>query len=200
MISLFLKKFTGMLEALKSIDENLFLFLNSHHNSFFDQVMWFFSKTTLWIPLYLWFIWVLFKYYSKHFWTVLIAILVLVTISDQCSNLMKDSVLRFRPTHEPHLRNIVHIVNGYTGGTYGFYSAHASNAFSIAFFVIFSLPKNQKWLITAALVYAVLTSYSRIYLGVHYPGDIISGALAGILLGIAIAICHAKLRKWYLKP
>jgi len=188
-----------MLEAIKSFDENLFLFLNSQHSLFFDPIMWLFSKKLFWGPLYVWFLWLLSKKYAKHYWTVLIAIALMIVASDQLCNLAKESVMRFRPTHEPHLETLVHIVNGYTGGMYGFYSGHASNAFAVAFFMI-ALARNQrKLLIPIALTYALLTAYSRIYLGVHYPGDILTGAIMGALLGIGFASIHDKLRIKLLK-
>jgi len=183
-----------MLETLKTIDENLFLFLNAHHNEFFDQLMWLFSNMIFWGPLYVWFLWLLFKHYPKHYWTVIIAIILLITASDQLCNLVKLSVMRFRPTHEPHLQSLVHTVNGYRGGMYGFYSGHSANSFSLAFFVISSISKKHKYIIPVALGYASLTAYSRIYLGVHYPGDILTGAFMGILAGTGFAYIHNKIR------
>ena len=100
-----------MLETLKAIDESLFLFLNAHHNSFFDTLMWLFSDKFFWAPLYAWFVWLLYKQYPKHFWTVLITIALMIAVSDQVCNLLKDNVLRLRPSQEPHLQSLVHMVN-----------------------------------------------------------------------------------------
>jgi undecaprenyl-diphosphatase len=186
-----------MLESIKTIDENLFLFLNSHHNPFFDQLMWILSDMILWIPLYLWFLWLVYKRFPKHFWTVIVAIGLMLTVSDQLCNLFKENIMRFRPTHEPHLQYIIHTVNGYRGGMYGFYSAHASNSFAVAFFIIGSIENQRKYLIPIALLYAVLASYSRIYLGVHYPTDVMMGALMGTLIGSGIAYIHNKIRSRY---
>jgi undecaprenyl-diphosphatase len=108
--------------------------------------------------------------------------------------------MRLRPSHEPHLQTLIHTLNGYQGGTYGFYSGHASNAFAVAFFMITSLSGKRKYILPAAMVYAILTAYSRIYLGVHYPGDILMGAIVGALLGTGLAFAHEKLRtKFILK-
>lgn len=183
-----------MLESIKSFDETLFLYLNSHHNMFFDQLMWLFSEKIFWAPLYVWFLWLLYKQFPKHFWSVLLAILVMIVVSDQLCNLSKDGFMRLRPTNEPHLQGLIHIVNGYTGGLYGFYSGHAANSFAIAIFMICSINKTFKYLIPIALSYALLTAYSRIYLGVHYPLDILTGAIIGSLTGIGFAYAHKKFR------
>ena len=108
--------------------------------------------------------------------------------------------MRLRPTNEEHLQGLIHTVNGYTGGMYGFYSGHASNSFAIAMFLIVSVLKGRKYIIPVALIYAILTSYSRIYLGVHYPGDVITGMLAGSLLGAGFAYAHKLLRGKYIEP
>jgi len=165
-----------MLETFKNFDESLFLFLNAQHNSFFDPLMWLFSNKIFWVPLYAWFLWVLYRRFPKHYWTVLIAIILMIVVSDQLCNLAK---------------------NDYRGGMYGFYSGHASNAFAVAFFMISTLAGKLKYIIPISLTYAILTAYSRIYLGVHYPGDILMGAVMGALLGTGFAYAHDKLRSKY---
>ena len=187
-----------MLETLKTLDENLLLYLNAQHNSFFDQLMWLFSDRFFWIPLYAWFLWLMYKKYPKHYWTVIVTIVLMVVASDQLCNLAKENVMRLRPSQEPNLHALVHIVNDYRGGMYGFYSGHASNAFAVAFFMIMALAGERKYLIPICLAYAVLTAYSRIYLGVHYPGDILTGAIIGTLLGTGFAYALSKLRNRYL--
>jgi len=187
-----------MLEAIKNLDENLFLFLNALHSPFFDQLMWLFSERLFWVPLYIWFLWILYQKFPKHFWTVLVAITLMIIVSDQLCNLAKDSVMRLRPSQEPHLQKLVHVVNGYRGGMYGFYSAHSSNAFAVAFFMITTVAANRKYIIPVSLSYAILTAYSRVYLGVHYPVDVIVAALIGILLGTGFSTIHEKLRTRFL--
>ena len=188
-----------MLETIKAIDENLFLFLNAQHNSFFDPLMWLFSNKIFWGPLYVWFLWLLHKRFPKQYWTVLIAIILMIVVSDQLCNLAKDNVMRLRPSQEPHLMPFVHIVNDYRGGMYGFYSGHSSNAFAVAFFMITVIAGKRKYIIPVSLTYAVLTAYSRIYLGVHYPGDILAGAIMGMLVGTGFAFTHKRLRNKYVK-
>ncbi len=187
-----------MLHSLQAFDESLFLFLNSLHNPFFDQLMWLFSDRFFWIPLYVWFLWMLHKQYSKHYWTVLVAIALMILASDQLCNLAKNGVMRLRPSQEPHMLALVHIVKDYRGGTYGFYSAHASNAFAVALFVIFSLSLRRNYIIAFALLYAICMAYSRIYLGVHYPGDVLTGIVMGSIIGTCMAIIHKRLRSRYL--
>ncbi len=189
-----------MLETIKSIDESLFLFLNAQHNSFFDPLMWLFSEKFYWVPLYVWFLWLLYKRYPKHFWTVLIAIALMITASDQLCNLVKNNVMRLRPSQEPHLYSLVHVIHDYRGGMYGFYSSHASNAFALALFMITVFRGKWKYIMPISIIYAFLTAYSRIYLGVHYPGDVLTGAIIGSLLGIGFAIVHNRLRDAYIKP
>jgi len=188
-----------MLDTIKSLDESLFLFLNARHTAFFDAVMWLFSDKLFWVPLYVWFLWILHKRYPKHYWTVIITIILMVITSDQLCNLAKDGFMRLRPSQEPQLQSLVHVVNNYRGGMYGFYSGHSSNAFAVAFFMIAIIAKQRKYIIAVSLIYAILTAYSRIYLGVHYPGDILAGAIIGVFLGTGFAFAHNKLRNRYLK-
>ena len=188
-----------MLEAFKTIDETLFLFLNAQHNSFFDVLMWLLSDRFFWVPLYVWFLWILYKRFPKQYWTVLITITLMIVFSDQICNLAKNNVMRLRPSQEPHLYSMVHILNDYRGGMYGFYSAHSANAFAVAFFMISLTADRRKYIIPVTLTYAILTSYSRIYLGVHYPGDILMGAIMGMLIGTGFAFAHTRLRDRYMK-
>jgi len=172
-----------MLDTLKSIDTSLFLFLNAQHNAFFDQLMWIASGRFTWIPLYILLLWLLYGEHRKRFWLVILTIVLMIVLSDQFCNLAKFTFLRLRPSNEPVLRNLVHLVHGYSGGAYGFYSGHASNSFAVALFAIGMIKRFRNYLIPFMLCFAVLVSYSRIYLGVHYPGDILTGATAGSLIG-----------------
>ncbi len=187
-----------MLETINAFDESVFLFLNAQHNSFFDGLMWLFSEKLFWGPLYIWFLWLLFKRYPRHYWSVILAIALMIVVSDQLCNLAKESIMRLRPSQDPDIQALVHIVNGYRGGMYGFYSGHASNAFAVALFMITAFKGEKNFLIPVSLAYAILTAYSRIYLGVHYPGDILAGAMMGFFLGSGFSIAHTKLRSRYL--
>jgi len=162
--------------------------------------MWLFSEKFFWLPLYAWFLWLLYKKYPRKYWSVIVSIVLMIVVSDQLCNLAKDSVMRLRPSHNPQLSAVVHIVNDYRGGAFGFYSGHASNAFAVALFMITLIARKFRYIVPVALTYAVLTAYSRVYLGVHYPGDILTGAIIGSLLGIGFAILNDWIRKRYFTP
>lgn len=174
-----------MLDALNQIDTNLFLFLNRHHSSFWDIVMWWASDKFTWIPLYGLVLWLLVKQNPRKIGLLLLMIVSLVLISDQSANLAKYVFARLRPSHEPALQGMLHLVRNYAGGALGFYSGHASSSFAVAVFAISLAGSRNKWLVPVMLLYATLVSYSRIYLGVHYPGDVLVGAIAGSIYGYA---------------
>lgn len=164
----------------------MFLFLNDMHSPFWDKIMWFISDKESWYPLYLLIIIYIIYKYRWHSIMLLFFIALLIFFSDQGSvQLFKEVFKRLRPCHEPAIKEMVHIVNNKCGGQYGFISSHASNSFAIAAFlgVVF----NRRWFAWSILGWAVVVSYSRIYLGVHYPLDIIFGGIFGALLGVIIA-------------
>jgi undecaprenyl-diphosphatase len=181
-----------MLEILKSIDQEVFLFLNGLHCSFFDPVMFWGTKTITWLPLYLMLIYLVIRQYQWQTPWILLAAGLMILLSDQLSNIFKDWIMRPRPTYEPGLTGI-HTVNDYDGGMYGFYSAHASTNMAVAIFLIMILVGRYRWLPPLILFYAFFMSYSRIYLGLHYPGDIIAGWFAGSLIGFCSAMACLRL-------
>lgn len=175
------------------LDRNIFLFLNSLHTPFLDRVMWVVSMKTVWIPLYLAIIWLIFRKHGRRGWIPLALVPVLVLIDDQGSTLLKNLTERPRPCREPELAGMVHTVNGYCAGMYGFVSGHASNSFGVAMFS--SLLLRQRWITWSLFPWAFLVSYSRIYIGVHYPGDILGGALLGLMAGAGLAWMAVKIDK-----
>ncbi|MDA3778996.1 MAG: phosphatase PAP2 family protein [Bacteroidales bacterium] len=174
-----------MLEIIKNLDTNLFVFLNSINSPFFDQVMWLLSAKETWYPLYLIIIaYIIYKYKKKSI-ILLISIAILITLADQTSvHLFKEVFQRFRPCHNPQIQDIVHLVNNKCGGKYGFVSSHATNVFSLALFLSFIF--KNKFFTIGIFFWATIVSYSRIYLGVHYPLDILGGAALGSILAYII--------------
>jgi undecaprenyl-diphosphatase len=177
-----------LVQILNQWDTDLFLIVNGAYNDFWDFIMWWASDKYIWIPLYALFLYILWRQYKKNIWVVMVFAALLIFLSDQISvHFFKDVFQRLRPCHEPGLEGLVHIVNNKCGGEYGFYSSHASNIFALAVFVI-SLMKNRNgYIVLAVLLWAALIAYSRVYLGVHYPGDVLAGGIAGSILGFLLA-------------
>jgi undecaprenyl-diphosphatase len=173
-----------MLDFLVKIDKALFAQLNGIHSDFFDAVMKFISGKFEWIPLYVLILaWIIYKFRWKSL-LVLASIALLIVLSDQLAVQIKLAVERLRPCKEPDIRLWVHLVDGHCGGMYGFVSNHAANSFALAVFTALLFQNRYyTWFIVA---WAAIVSYSRIYLGVHYPGDVICGAILGILLAFIV--------------
>jgi Membrane-associated phospholipid phosphatase len=174
-----------MLEHIKHIDSQILLYLNSLNSPYLDKVMWFISERNTWIPLYLVLLGIVIYKFKKQSWIILLGVIVLIVLSDQISSgIIKPLVERLRPSHDPVISNQIHIVNNYRGGLYGFISSHAANTFAIAVFL--ALLFKRKVFTISILIWASIVSFSRIYLGVHYPGDVLCGAILGTGLGFLI--------------
>lgn len=172
-----------MMQTLLDLDRRLLLFLNGLNHPYLDNVMFYCTQTFFWLPLYLFLIYLIIKNYKKQAWYVLLGVAVTVTLANEItSSLMKPFFERLRPSQDPSLQGLVHLVNGYRGGLYGFASSHAANTFGTAVFVWLALKPFYKQ-IGWVFVWAAFMTYTRIYLGVHYPGDILVGGLVGTACG-----------------
>jgi len=180
-----------LLEVLKELDKDLFLIINNFNSPFVDSIMFYVTDTEFWFPFYavlLGFLVWKFKWSSLP---IIGGLAIVILFSDQLtSSFMKPFFERLRPCHESGIKDFVHLVDG-CGAIYGFASSHASNSFGFAMFfwlVMRKMWKHSIWLIA----WAAFVSYSRIYAGEHYPGDILIGAIIGILFAIIIFLLYQK--------
>lgn len=172
---------TDLLSMLKAMDTMVFLTVNSHHNAYFDSVMWLVSGKLIWVPMYVSLFFVLLKNYSyKVVFAILLAIGVVILFTDSfTAQIIRPWVCRLRPSNlDNPMSSMVHIVDGYRGGAYGFPSNHASNTWGLAFFITFLFRRYK--LTFFFFLWALLVCYSRMYLGVHYFGDLLIGGLLAL--------------------
>ena len=175
------------MEALSNIDTEFFLFLNGLHTSWLDKVMIAVTQMWVWVPLYLLLIYWTVKQYGKRCWWIFLAVGIVVLCSDQLSaHVCKPLFQRLRPCYNADLQDLIYLPKGMAGGRYGFVSSHAANTFAVAAFLTPALRKDRNWMGIMLYFWAFISSYSRIYLGFHYPGDILCGALLGILIGLIL--------------
>ena len=195
------------MDSLIHIDQQWLLAINGWHAEWADVLMWYVSKSTTWLPLYALLVGLVVYRFGIQWYQstqiisntptlskkkvllrvviVLAGFAVAIGLSDFVSSgLIKPWVCRLRPTHEPALAGMLHLVNGYTGGLYGFVSSHAANTMACA--LLFSLLYKNKYATIGLMLWVALNCYSRMYLGVHYPGDIIGGLLVGALFAVLV--------------
>lgn len=180
------------MEWLLELDTRIFLSINGLHNPTWDGIMVWVSGKFTWWPFYLLILIYLGATKKLQLLPMILFIALGITLTDQTSvHLFKNVFHRLRPCHEPFLEGIVHLVNDKCGGQYGFISSHAANAFGVALLVISWVRK--RWVAAILLTWALLIGYSRVYLGVHYPGDVIAGGLWGAACGWCLGLFYGWL-------
>ncbi len=170
------------------IDIDLFKSLNDLHSPLGDGFWWMVSDKIAWLPLYFAILLLIIQNKGRESIVILLMLAITVVFADQVSGFIKDLVGRLRPSRDPSLMYDIHIVNAYRGGLYSFVSSHAANTFGVAVFI--SLLVRNFWLSITLLIWAGMNAYSRIYLGVHFPMDVIMGGLLGGLLGWGIYLLY----------
>ena len=182
------------MEELIQFDKHLLLMLNGSDSVFLDYVVMTLTNAKTWIPLYLALFYVVIK--SNMTKKDILFIVAAAGFCVLCAGGFDDSIVkplvaRWRPTHDPQIGMLIDTVDNYRGGNYGFFSAHASNTFSIALF--FSLLMRRRWLVVTLVCYSLVNCWTRLYLGVHYPGDITVGLIWGSIVGYCVYRLYCKI-------
>ena len=189
----------SFIDKFLPFERDIFLALNGSDSVFWDNAMWTFTSIVAWVPILLFVLYIAFKNKMlKEGLLVLGSIALVIFLSVHFSgSFFKPLFKRFRPTHHPDFMDLVNIVNNFRGGDYGFISGHATNSFGIAMFI--SLLFKNKYVTSSIFLWAILNSYSRIYLGVHFISDIIAGLFFGSLIGLLVYELYAWIRVRFFK-
>lgn len=181
-----------MLEKILALDTELFVYLNGLGSETFDGFWLLITKQTSWIPLFLFLLYLIFtKLGAKQSLYLLLFVAILIVLTDQTANLFKNGVQRLRPCNNPEINSFIRIVQ--SRSSFGYFSGHATSSMGVATFLylIFRKDFNYFWLL---FLWPLIFAYSRIYLGLHYPLDIISGYLCGAILGFLMFKLNQKVQ------
>jgi undecaprenyl-diphosphatase len=174
------------MDTLIGLDQDLFLYLNNLGSPFFDPFWLFITNKFSSIPLYLLLIYLMYKSIGLPKTIIaLIGVAIMITMTDQLSYFVKHSVMRLRPCGEPEIEGLGRFVADC--GSYGYFSGHATSSFALAIYLGLIFRQHYKYMFTGLIIWALFVSYSRIYVGVHYPADVLTGALVGVLIAL---FCH----------
>jgi undecaprenyl-diphosphatase len=167
-------------ETLVNIDWGLFKAINGLHSEFWDTIMWWFTEKITWVPLYIFLAVLLYRKFGRLGLIMIAFSALLILISDQTSGMLKDLFQRERPCHNDALAFDIHLVRERCGGLYGFVSSHAANTMALAVYVLLLTKARFRWVNRILLFYVLVVSYSRVYMGNHFPADIVGGWMIGI--------------------
>lgn len=184
-----------MLEKILSLDTRLFIYLNSLGSETYDGFWLFITKQANWTPFFLLLLYLIYKKLgAKQTLFLLLFVAALVTITDQTTNLFKHTFQRLRPCNNLEIKSFIRIVQ--SRDSFSFFSGHAANTMAVATFLYLNLKRYFKYL-GFLFLWPLIFAYSRIYLGLHYPLDIISGYICGLILGLLMFKGYQILQKKY---
>jgi undecaprenyl-diphosphatase len=184
-----------MLEKIQEIDSDLLVYLNSLGSETFDPLWLIITKQLYWTPVFLLMFFIIYKKIGgKQTLYLLLFIAVLIAFTDQATNLAKNTFQRLRPCNNPDINTIIRIVQ--SRKSYSFFSGHAANTMAVATFLFFVLKRHFKYL-GFLFLWPLIFAYSRIYLGLHYPGDILTGYFFGAIFGFLMFKVYQNLKRKY---
>ncbi|WP_313807963.1 phosphatase PAP2 family protein [Flavobacterium sp.] len=184
-----------MLEKIIQLDKELFVFLNGLGSESFDGMWLLITKQLHWTPFFLVIFYLLFKKLGwKHLLLILVSIALMMVFTDQLTNLVKNSVQRLRPCNDLEIKDVIRIVK--SSDTFSYFSGHAMNSTAATMFVYLILKKYYRYAFLLFL-FPLIFAYSRIYLGLHFPTDILSGYVFGAVSGFIFFKLYSYFRKKY---
>ncbi len=173
------------MNSLIEFDQQMLLVLNYFHSAYWDIAQWLISGIAIWIPMYTMIVYTIIKSQKLQSWLTVLTVIILIVLCDLISTeVFKHGIERLRPTHTPDIKDFIKTVRGYKGGKYGFVSSHATNTMGLAVFT--SLLFRNKFYSLFIIAWSLIVGYSRIYLGVHFPGDVLGGFVLGSILGFTV--------------